>query len=605
MTNADPGFEPNEEQRVVVESALDARLLVIAGAGQGKTEVVASRIGHLVETEELSASREILVLSFSRAAVNAVRTRLTDREFSAEANVRTFDSFASLLLLDADIEPTGSFDNRIRQATKLLQEADELPDDVEELRHIIMDEVQDLVGDRADFILALLDKIDPDVGFTALGDPLQGIYNFILGDSDSKTTSDEVFKFLKKLGASQVGLGKNYRARGDDPKRVVGLGNELRESRHAELAKEVLDRFEATLPHAGELDEWRPVVAGAEKTTAVLCRSNADVLWVSRQLRREGIDHVIRREAQEFGAPSWIATSLGRMSGPAASRVEVDSALRLHMNDEEAEDRWHLLKGAEGNAKRLNELNLGRLRSMVREGSLPLTLTQRDTSKVVVSTIHRAKGLEFDRVVFAYPGYDRKDPDFDEMVKTSYVALSRARDGIVIVDLKPGRYIKQEYWLKGRWQERVRTAKKSTRTKSLEVKVRDTDVDRPFDSPFISAESVQTNLRDRDLAGIDIEAHLDLTLSTVEIPIYDLRADDGRVLGRTSESFGDAFVRAFGQRQGTYPATLAGLSLVSVDTVAGDPQFTEQAGIGLSGFWLVPRVVGLAEPDWKYMEDVS
>lgn len=112
------------------------------------------------------------MLSFSRAAVSAVRARLELREVAA-ANVRTFDSFAGQILLDADIEPIGSYEARIRQATRVLNESDEIPFEVESLRHVVMDEVQDLVGDRADFVLALLRRLDSDVGVTALGDPLQ------------------------------------------------------------------------------------------------------------------------------------------------------------------------------------------------------------------------------------------------------------------------------------------------------------------------------------------------------------------------------------------------------------------------------------------------
>ena len=83
-------FELDESQRAVAEAPADARLLVIAGAGQGKTEVVASRIEYLVEDEGLSASTEIMALSFSRAAVHAVRTRLDVRDI-ARTDVRTFD----------------------------------------------------------------------------------------------------------------------------------------------------------------------------------------------------------------------------------------------------------------------------------------------------------------------------------------------------------------------------------------------------------------------------------------------------------------------------------------------------------------------------------
>jgi DNA helicase II / ATP-dependent DNA helicase PcrA len=121
VTMSDGDITLNAAQLAVAEAPIDSRRLVIAGAGQGKTEVVAARIGFLVDAEELSASSEILVLSFSRAAVTAVRTRLQARDVPA-ANVRTFDSFAGQLLLDAETEPAGSYEARIRQATLLLTE---------------------------------------------------------------------------------------------------------------------------------------------------------------------------------------------------------------------------------------------------------------------------------------------------------------------------------------------------------------------------------------------------------------------------------------------------------------------------------------------------
>lgn len=126
MTEVQDTIELNGQQRAVVEAPIDERLLVIAGAGQGKTEVVAARIGFLVDEEQLSASTEVLVLSFSRAAVTAVTRRLEQRDVAA-ANVRTFDSFAGKILLDADIEPIGSYEARIRQATTVLNESDEVP----------------------------------------------------------------------------------------------------------------------------------------------------------------------------------------------------------------------------------------------------------------------------------------------------------------------------------------------------------------------------------------------------------------------------------------------------------------------------------------------
>lgn len=386
--------ELNDEQLSIVEAPANARLLVIAGAGQGKTEVVVSRIDALVQNEGLTASEEVLVLSFSRAAVSAVRTRLDVRDV-ARATVRTFDSFASVLLLDAGIQAEGGFDARIRRATQLLKEAEEAPHDVELLRHIVIDEVQDLVGDRADFVTAILNWLDDDAGITALGDPLQGVYDFQLEDSLSKTSSQDVFDALtSRFKCERVGLGKNYRARGKLPKKVVLLGDELRRTEDGDDAEALLEDLVLDLPDRGEIDEWYDLLTpGNGKTTAVLCTTNADVLRVSRYLNEHGISHAVRRQAQDFGAAKWIAGALGPLPGPKERRSEVEAALERLLAKHEVEEKWNELKAAEGRMREFDNLDIFRVSRLVKARALPLPLTEPDASSVIVSTIHRAKGL--------------------------------------------------------------------------------------------------------------------------------------------------------------------------------------------------------------------
>jgi DNA helicase-2/ATP-dependent DNA helicase PcrA len=594
----------NGEQLAVVEAAVDVRLLVIAGAGQGKTEVVASRIDYLVKSEDLSASREVLVLSFSRAAVTAVRKRLHDRDVPA-ANVRTFDSFAGQLLLDADIEAAGSYESRIRQATRLLSEAGEVPPTVEDLRHIVIDEIQDLVGDRADFVLALLQVVEPDVGITGLGDPLQGVYDFQLEESHSKTSSQEVFKALiENFGCQQVGLGRNYRARGADPKRVVSLGEKLRETQSLSKAQRLLEDLDADLLPLGEIDEWAASLPVPDKLTAVLCATNGEVLRVSKHLNDEDIRHAVRRQAQDFGAAKWIAESLTTLRGPRERRSEVEDALAAALGIDDVESHWYLLKGAEGRASQHDSLDLSRLARLVKSRTVPLTLTEPDHANVIVSTVHRAKGLEFDRVFIVEPGYVRDDEDEWATVRRQYVALSRARDDLFTCDL-PRTYsvFKQERWLPGRLLERTRKRNGKYRTKAMEFKYDDVEVSVPGCAHLVPANGVQTALREPGLIGERLEAALDLDGTTYELPSFQLKTEKGRLVGRTSESFGESFKEAFGLRYGRYPMTINGLSVVSVETVAGDPRAAEHAGLGPTDFWLAPRVVGLAQPDWSATEE--
>jgi DNA helicase-2/ATP-dependent DNA helicase PcrA len=598
----------NGAQRCVVEAPIEDRLLVIAGAGQGKTEVVASRIDHLVKEEDLSASAEVLVLSFSRAAVTAVKTRLNAREVPA-ANVRTFDSFAGQLLNEFEEEPTGTFEARIRRATHLLREATETPDPIVDLRHIVMDEVQDLVGDRADFVIEILRAIRDDVGVTALGDPLQGIYDFQLSESRTKTSSTAVMHALQhEFGCTEVELGQNYRARGKAPKRVVKLGECLRTITDPEGADSLIDGLESTLPDLGEIDEWADLVSKDGVRTAVLCASNPDVLRVSRYLSDCEIRHAVRRQAQDFGAANWIGRSLTSMSGQTIDRSEVEEALAEALDHAEIEAAWYLLKSVAADKRGRDALNLRRLRNSIRTNMLPLTLTEPDNANVIVSTVHRAKGLEFDRVFLVSPNYEHEDGDEWAIIRREYVALSRARDDIYVCWLPQARSsFETMRWLPGRRVERVYNRKTGRkRVKAFEFLYDDVDVTDPAAGAGIDAADVLANLRDKDLIGTNIEAVLDHEVSTPEMPSYLFIAEGGRLLGRSSESFNTAFTAAFGRKgSGSFPGRLFGLTLVSVETVAGEPRKTERSDVGSSGLWLAPRITGLVEPDWKTMEEVE
>ncbi|WP_244872628.1 MULTISPECIES: UvrD-helicase domain-containing protein [unclassified Mycolicibacterium] len=592
-------IELNDEQLDVVEAAPDARLLVMAGAGQGKTEVVVSRINSLVRDEGLTASDEILVLSFSRAAVSAVRTRLDLRD-AATPNVRTFDSFASVLLVGAGVQPDGSFNDRIRRATQLLKEADDAPVEVELLRHVIIDEVQDLVGDRADFVLAILKWLDDDAGITALGDPLQGVYDFQLDESSSKTSAEDVFKQLTgPFGCETVALGKNYRARGKYPKEVVVLGDKLRAAADSDEADDLLVDLVYELPYRGEIEEWYDLVTpSAGNKTAVLCTTNADVLRVSRFLNEKSIRHAVRRQAQDFGAARWIAGALGPLPGPKERRSEVEAALERLIAEHDVDQKWNELKSAEGRTRDFDSLDLHRMNSLVKARALPLTLTEPDHSSVIVSTIHRAKGLEFDSVFVVEPNWLPPDEDRWTRVRREYVALSRARDEIFTCRLPQSKStIKADDRL-GRFKEEVRSRKKGGKpwTRAFEFLYGDVETAYPAVSQTVDAQRIQQTLQSLDQVGVKVYAELDEAESTAESPSYMLVTQDLQPLGRTSPAFNYAFQKTFGWLKNR-PTVIEGLSLVSVETVAGDYRESEKAGLGSSGFWLVPRITGLARPD--------
>jgi DNA helicase-2/ATP-dependent DNA helicase PcrA len=295
------------------------------------------------------------------------------------------------------------------------------------------------------------------------------------------------------------------------------------------------------------------------------------------------------------------------MSGQTVDRSEVEEALAAALGAAEVEPAWYLLKSVAADKRGRDALNMGRLRRSIRSNMLPLTLTEPDAADVIVSTVHRAKGLEFDRVFIVDQNYTVDNEDEWATVRRDYVALSRARDDIYVCGLpQPRSSFGTRTFLPGRRVELVYNRNGKKRIKAFEFLYDDVDITEPTAGGGADAAAVQENLLDRGLIGSSVEAALDHEKSTPEMPAYLFASQDGRILGRSSEGFNIAFNAAFGRKNSSqFPGRLFGLTLVSTETVAGEPRRTELHAIGASGLWLAPRITGLVQPDWKTMEEVE
>ncbi len=89
------GLNPQQREAVL---HFDSPLLILAGAGSGKTRVITVKIAYLIDQMEVNP-RSILAVTFTNKAAGEMRERATGlSEPAKDATIRTFHSFGSWLL---------------------------------------------------------------------------------------------------------------------------------------------------------------------------------------------------------------------------------------------------------------------------------------------------------------------------------------------------------------------------------------------------------------------------------------------------------------------------------------------------------------------------
>ena len=613
------------EYEDVLNAGPQDRMLVNAGPGTGKTWTLIHKIAALVKDPDIEPEN-VLVLSFSRAAVEEIEKRLKEAERAGNLPPRwhaidfsTLDSFATRMILYAmnnkpellpkDYSLSGQdYDDRIETARAIVRKQQDI---LNSNVHVLIDEIQDLVGCRAKLVLDILHILDPECGFTLLGDACQSLYDYQAEKDQSVMSSaqfyDVLFKDFPDIGYYR--FDENHR-------QCTMLRELITPYRDAiltgtpEQRRDMVYKIRAQIPDSlidlNELDGGKNPFEYLLKSgsVAILTRSNGEALKISEFLKSSGILHRLGRPDSEEQLNDWIATvftqypnemitweqfrdAVNQMK-PDLRAASVESCWKALTENVTGEETWYHVSTI------LNTiLSRGKNRALFRYSHEDIGLT--------VSNIHRAKGKEYDTVLI--PEYSLESLIIDETDpvnehKVCYVACTRPKTALKTVKLKKT-YVSRDRKSGRCFEGKHKPWKKGQRFLAY------MEVGLPGDIDMLSLANERSQAYIRDELKVDDRIVLIKIMQEDGSARYSIRPEKNPelVIGYTSAAFIrelDRIERILSRRKHFdpvyYPSEMDNIVVTKKTSciVAGDRKMEGMKYYGEAGIWYGFAVTGFA-----------
>ncbi len=481
--------ELRDEQKAIYKADMNQNIQVIAGPGSGKTRTLILRVARFMHTEAIQPEN-ILVLAYNRAVVVELKERLANLFKSLgyaymvhRLKVFTFHGFCKYCLRESVRDLT--FDQWVPQFIKTAKnQPGIIANRLGVIKYVFVDEFQDITKDR----LKLLYRIaDPSRAFVmVIGDPNQSIYGYERVSAGGSRSPRECYDaFARRYSPVEMHITENHRSYSRILEAAVWFLSHNRDRFNVKPLKPLknashncMDLIRCTginnewIQKLGELiAETHPETKEHYRQIAVMFRINNELFRAYNLIEQEketqnwNIRTRIQGEGEEFTRIREIAWIMEhfcesrrekRISSDVLDQyrtfesnlrvrfpdwdyyyADVFMCLLLEFDQERKEDSTYddLLEFIQEVSRKGD----GQLGKMYANHSKSIGLQDRST-EIVLTTMHKVKGLEFDAVVIpaSFQDLAQKPGDtesfreyIEEERRLMYVAYTRAKYRLV------------------------------------------------------------------------------------------------------------------------------------------------------------------------------
>lgn len=426
-------FNQLSKKQMQIISDKESRVIVVAaGPGSGKTRVLVHKLASLLLLEDVK-HEQLLMLTFSRAAATEFKQRLMGLIGNAAhfVEIKTFHSYAFDLL--GRIGNLEDAKDVVGRAARMISEGEVEPNRIGKTV-LVVDEAQDMSSEEFALVRALM-SVNEEMRVIAVGDDDQNIYEFRGSDSN----------YMRQLLADDkstfVEMTENYRS----TQHVVAFANAFVKGIHNRMKQTPIlsmskDEGTVVVTHHASHIMFQRVVSDLLRqrnsgTISVLTHTNEEAVILVALLRKHGLRSKLIQSMDgfRFWNMAEVRLFLKYIERDTHTPIITDEvwneAKRKTFQAYATSSSLPYLKRCIELFEKINKAKyLTDFKELVFESTTEDFCDTSDAD-VVVSTIHKSKGCEFDDV---YMLVSQPQHVTDSEMRSYYVGMTRARKRLFI-----------------------------------------------------------------------------------------------------------------------------------------------------------------------------